>query len=86
MAHTTASEDFHEDEGLDDRLAARVPVPLLVIFGLGGRDRDAESAQDYSGRAGRAIVLHRRSRALADVEKPGATAAPDQELRSAAGR
>jgi pimeloyl-ACP methyl ester carboxylesterase len=70
-----ASEDYRDERGVAERLAdAKVPVPLLVIFGSQDDIAKPESAADYKVVPGARIVLMDGAGHSPHVEKPAATA------------
>jgi pimeloyl-ACP methyl ester carboxylesterase len=70
-----ASEDYRDERSVAERLAdAKVPVPLLVIFGSQDDIAKPESAADYKVVPGARIVLMDGAGHSPHVEKPAATA------------
>lgn len=69
----SASDDYHEERGLADRLAD-ADVPLLVVFGADDELVDPESAQDYRKVPGARIVMLDNVGHSPHVERPPATA------------
>jgi pimeloyl-ACP methyl ester carboxylesterase len=68
----SASDQYRDDSGLDDRLSDE-GVPLLVVFGSQDDIADPDSAQDYRKVPGARIVALDGVGHSPHVEKPAAT-------------